>query len=327
MTFVAKIHIIHDKKHHINAHGAIILNYKLDDLVTFITVARTGSFKSAAVLLMRDASVISRRISQLEKQLGVKLLIRTTRSLMLTEAGSLYYNRLRAALEEVETATREVGDFAATPQGTLRVSVPVTFGREMVAPLFSSILANYPKIKIDAHFEDRAVDVVGEGYDVVLRVGLLPSSTLISRKLGSFRSMLVASPEYVASHETLTSPAQLENHACLGFTKAPGWPSWTLEKDGEEVTIQPNCSLVADNSEAILVSAMQGTGIALTPDWMAASYINAGKLVHVLPGWRSIRDIEVHALMPPGALIPVKTRVFVDALRDKFSDGGFNIKS
>lgn len=299
------------------------MDYRLDDLVTFITVARTGSFKAAAVQVGKDASVISRRISQLEKQIGVKLLLRTTRSLMLTEAGSLYYNRLRAALEEVEIATREVGDFAATPQGTLRVSVPVTFGREIVAPLFSSILSDYPKIKIDAHFEDRAVDVVGEGYDVVIRVGLLPNSSMISRKLGSFRSLLVASPQYIALHGKPEVPAHMEKHACLGFTKAPGWPAWSLEKEAEQITFQPVCSLTADNSEAILVSALQGVGIALTPDWMAAPHLSTGRLVHILPGWRSIRDIDVHALMPPGALIPAKTRIFVDALRDNFSHEGF----
>jgi len=295
----------------------------IDNLLAFVAVARTGSFKAAALQLERDASVISRRISQLEKHLGVKLLIRTTRNVALTEAGGFYFQRLRSVLDELDTATREVGDFVATPQGTLKISVPVTLGREIVAPVFSSIIKKYPKIRIDAHFEDRAVDVVGESFDLVLRAGLLPSSSLISKKLGAFRSILVAAPAYREVHGLPDTLEALEHHLCLGFTKYPDWPNWTLEKDDQRVTLQPECALLADSSEAVLVCALQGVGISLTPAWMAAPHLKAGRLIEVLPGWRSVRDIIVHALMPPGALIPVKTRIFVDELIKTFRRQGF----
>jgi DNA-binding transcriptional LysR family regulator len=295
----------------------------IDDLVAFVAVARTGSFKAAAVQLQRDASVISRRLSHLERRLGVKLLIRTTRNVRLTEAGGLYFQRLRAALDELDTATREVGDFAATPQGTLKVSVPITFGREIVAPLFANIIQNYPKIKIDAHFEDRAVDVVGEGFDAVVRVGILSSSTLISKKLGTFRSLLVTSPAYRDAHGIPDAPEALAHHTCLGFTKYPEWPNWTLEKEGQRVTLQPQCTLIADSSEAIMASALQGLGISLTPDWMVAPHLKAGRLVEVLSGWRSVQDILIHVLMPPGGMVPAKTRIFVDQLSKTFGSEGF----
>ncbi|MFU2317102.1 LysR family transcriptional regulator [Rahnella sp. PCH160] len=297
-------------------------NYKIDDLMSFVEVGRTGSFRTAAIKLERDASVISRRVSQLEKSLGVRLLIRTTRAVTLTEAGQMYYHRLRRALEEVDNATRDVGDFTATPQGSLKVSVPTSFGREIIARLFAKVITDYPKIQIDAHFEDRIVDIVGEGFDVVIRVGILSDSSLISRKLGSFRSALVATPTLIEKFGLPRHPEELAQYPCLGFTKLPEWPNWTLEKGETTSTLQPNCVLLADSSEAVLISALQGLGIALVPEWMAAPYFKSSELINVLPGWRSCRDIEVHALMP-GSLIPAKTRIFIDELIQSFKISGF----
>lgn len=292
----------------------------LDDLAAFVAVAHTGSFKAAAVRLGRDGSVVSRRIAQLERKLGVKLLLRTTRTVTLTEAGSFYFQRLRSILDELDAATREVGGYASAPQGLLRISAPVTFGRDIVSPLIARIITAHPGIRIDAHFQDRVVDVVGEGFDLVVRVGSLPSSTLHARRLGSFRSVLVAAPAYRDRHGLPDQVAMLKEHRCLGFTRYPDWPLWTLEKDEETFSIQPDCSMVADNSEAILTCALEALGIALTPDWMAAPHLKCGALLSVLPGWRSAREVAIHALMPSGTLIPTKTRLFVDALNTVFRE-------
>lgn len=296
--------------------------YKIDDLMAFVEVGRTGSFRSAASTLERDASVISRRVSQLEKSLGVRLLIRSTRAVTLTEAGQMYYHRLRRALEEVDNATRDVGDFTATPQGSLKISVPTSFGREIITRLFAKVINDYPKIQIDAHFEDRSVDIVGEGFDVVIRVGILSDSTLISKKLGSFRSILAATPALIDKFGLPRHPEELTRYPCVGFTKLPEWPNWTLEKENKKTTVQPSCALLADSSEAVLISALQGLGVALVPEWMAAPYFKSDELINILPGWRSSRDIEVHALMP-GSLIPAKTRVFIDELSQEFKISGF----
>jgi DNA-binding transcriptional LysR family regulator len=285
-----------------------------DDLVAFAAVADTGSFKAASRQLGRDASVISRRLSHLERRLGVRLLVRTTRSVTLTEAGTFYFRRIRSVLDELDMATREVGDFAATPQGVLKISLPVTFGREIIAPLIPDFLLKYPQIHIDAHFLDRTVDIVSEGFDMVVRVGTIRDSSLIAKKIGSFRSLLVAAPAYIEAHGLPNAPEELRSHACLGFTNHPDWPSWVLEKGGEQKTVRPEGPLIANSSEALLVAAVKGAGIALTPDWMAAPHLKLGSLVEVLPGWRSVRDIGVYAIMPPGALVPAKTRVFVDEI-------------
>lgn len=286
-----------------------------DEIAAFAAVARSGSFRAAGSLLAKDPSIISRRLSQLEDTLGVRLFVRTTRSVTLTEAGTFYFRRVQSALDELDMATREVSGFAATPQGTLKISLPVTYGREVVAPLIPDFLEKYPKIHLDAHFLDRTVDIVSEGFDVVIRVGRIEDSSLIARKLGSFHSVLTASPAYLArAGGPPSTPQDLQKHACLGFTNHPDWPNWVLEKDGEPATVRPQGPLIANSSESILVAALKGAGIALTPEWMAAQHLDTGHLVNVLPGWRSTREIDVQAVMPPGAMVPAKTRAFVDEM-------------
>lgn len=293
-----------------------------DDLTAFVCVAEVSSFTGASERLGRDASVISRRVSHLEKSLGVRLLVRTTRSVTLTEAGKYFLQRTRAALDEISAASREVGDFATTPQGILRVSLPVTFGREVIAPVIPGFLKAYPDIRLDAHFLDRRVDIVAEGFDAVVRVGIIRDSSLTGRKLGSFRSHLVASPGYLKEQGIPSGPEDLEQHACLGFTSHPDWPHWVLENGQERVQITPAGPLTTNTSEALMMAVRQGTGIALLPDWMVKPALDDGALERVLPRWRSAAEISVYVLMPPGVLVPAKTRVFIDTICSQLALSG-----
>lgn len=293
-----------------------------DDLTAFICVAESGSFTGASDRLGRDASVISRRVSHLEKSLGVRLLVRTTRSVTLTEAGTYFLQRTRAAMDEISAASREVGDFATTPQGVLRVSLPVTFGREVIAPVIPDFLKAYPDIRLDAHFLDRRVDIVAEGFDAVIRVGIIRDSSLTGRKLGSFRSQLVASPGYLKEHGIPSGPEDLEQHTCLGFTSHPDWPHWVLENGQERVQITPAGPLTTNTSEALMMAVRQGTGIALLPDWMVKPALDDGTLKSVLPRWLSAAEVSVYVLMPPGVLVPAKTRVFIDTICSQLALSG-----
>lgn len=293
-----------------------------DDLTAFICVAESGSFTGASDRLGRDASVISRRVSHLEKSLGVRLLVRTTRSVTLTEAGTYFLQRTRAAMDEISAASREVGDFATTPQGVLRVSLPVTFGREVIAPVIPDFLKAYPDIRLDAHFLDRRVDIVAEGFDAVIRVGIIRDSSLTGRKLGAFRSQLVASPGYLKEHGIPSGPEDLEQHACLGFTSHPDWPHWVLENGQERVQITPAGPLTTNTSEALMMAVRQGTGIALLPDWMVKPALDDGTLKSVLPRWLSAAEVSVYVLMPPGVLVPAKTRVFIDTICSQLALSG-----
>lgn len=298
----------------INVQGAGIMFDDFDELMAFVCVAEAGSFIGASLRLERDASVISRRVSHLEKKLGVRLLVRTTRSVTLTEAGTWFLQRARTALDELSAASREVGDFAATPQGTLRVSLPVTFGRELIAPMFPDFLQAYPDIRLDAHLLDRRVDIVAEGFDAVIRLGNLRDSTLTGRELGAFRSQLIASPAYLQRYGEPTHPEQLAAHRCLGFTHHPDWPYWILENGREHIQVTPSGPLTTNISEALLTAVIRATGIALLPGWMVNQAVQCGELVRVLPDWRSAARVSVYALMPPGTLVPAKTRVFIDAV-------------
>lgn len=240
--------------------------------------------------------------------------MRTTRSVTLTEAGTWFLQRASTALDELSAASREVGDFAATPQGTLRVSLPVTFGRELIAPMFPDFLQAYPDIRLDAHFLDRRVDIVAEGFDAVIRLGNLRDSTLTGRELGAFRSQLIASPAYLQRYGEPTHPEQLAAHRCLGFTHHPDWPYWILENGREHIQVTPAGPLTTNISEALLTAVIRATGIALLPGWMVNQAVQCGELVRVLPDWRSAARVSVYTLMPPGTLVPAKTRVFIDAV-------------
>ncbi len=203
----------------------------------------------------------------------------------LTEAGTFYFRPIASVLDELETATREVGGFASTPKGNLKISLPVTYGREVIAPLMPEFLRRYPDIHVDAHFLDRTVEIVSEGFDVVIRVGTIRDSSLIARKIGSFRSLLTAAPSYVASKGLPAAPDDLRSHSCLGFTNHPDWPDWVLEKKGRQKTVRPEGRFFANSSESIIVAAVNGAGIALAPDWMVGHHLQAGDLVEILPGW------------------------------------------
>lgn len=288
----------------------------LDELAAFVAVAEAGSFASAAKAMGRDASVLSRRVSQLEERLGVRLLSRTTRRVALTEAGAGYCRRVQGVLDELASANREAADYAASPQGTVRVSLPVSFGRHWIAPLLPAFLARHPKIRIELRLTDRFVDVVADGFDVAIRVvaGELRDSSLTARKIAAYRSVLVAAPDYLAAHGTPQTPAALMQHACLGFTGTAAWPDWPLNKDGKRHTIRPACTLVADNAEILLVAALAGAGITFVADWLAGPALRDGRLIEVLPGWGGKESGGVYAILPPGRLVPTKTRVFVDEI-------------
>lgn len=190
----------------------------------------------------------------------------------------------------------------------------MTFGRELIAPMFPDFLQAYPDIRLDAHFLDRRVDIVAEGFDAVIRLGNVRDSTLTGRELGAFRSQLIASPAYLQCYGEPTHPEQLAAHRCLGFTHHPDWPYWILENGREHIQVTPAGPLTTNISEALLTAVIRATGIALLPGWMVNQAVQCGELVRVLPDWRSAAQVSVYALMPPGTLVPAKTRVFIDAV-------------
>ncbi|WP_160000617.1 LysR family transcriptional regulator, partial [Roseomonas sp. 18066] len=259
----------------------------LQELSALLAVAEAGSFTGAAQKLGRDASVLSRRVAALEQSLGVRLLIRTTRRVALTEAGAAYCRRIQPLLEELASAGREASEHAARPQGLVRVSLPVTFGRHWVAPLVPGFLLRHPEIRLELRFSDRVVDIVAEGFDLALRVAARPlrDSSLTLRRIAGYRNLLVAAPSYLATAGVPQSPDDLSKHACLGFTGHADYPDWLLAKGEARHRLRPVFRLAADFSEMALLAAIEGAGITLTPDWLAGPGLRSGQLTEILPGW------------------------------------------
>ncbi|MFT3691281.1 LysR substrate-binding domain-containing protein [Paenirhodobacter sp.] len=293
----------------------------IEELRTFIAVADFGSFAEAARHMGRDTSVLSRRINALERRLGVRLLARTTRAVVLTEAGEQYHRRVQTILEELEAASRDVSDIAVTPRGLLRVSMPLAFGRRWIAPLLPGFAADFPEIRVDVRFSDRHVDPVPEGFDLTLRVGQLADSACIARRIGTYRTMLVAAPAYLAARGVPERPEDLGEHACLCFTGHVTWPRWPLSKGGRRVMVEPKGPIISDSAEILVDAAVAGAGIILAPDWHVIDHLRRGELVELLPGWSAANDGPINVILPPGRIVPAKVRVFIDRAAEHLREG------
>lgn len=299
---------------------------QLEEIEAFAVVAESGSFAAAARRLDRDASVLSRRITTLEARLGVRLLARTTRHVSPTEVGANYLLRVQAILAEWASADAEASNGAAVPRGVLRLALPAAFGRMWIAPLLPGFLAAHPEIQIDAQYNDRYVDITGERVDAAVRVGTLPASGLVARRLARFSRLLCASPAYLARRGTPAAPPDLAGHACLGFTRHRFWPNWPLCRGTEHIDVQVKGPLVSDDGEALAIAAADGAGVMLASEWLVKRQLTDGCLVRVLPDWSVENDgaDAVSAVLPPGRLVPAKTRAFVEWVATAFTPAPWN---
>lgn len=291
----------------------------LEQIEAFAAVAEHGGFVAAARVLGRDASVISRRLDALEKRLGVRLLSRTTRRVAVTEIGATYLRRVQAILAEMAAADLEAAEVAAEPRGLLRLSMPATFARLWVAPWLPDFLARHPHLQVELHHGDRFVDLVSEGFDAAIRLGVLQDSSLIVRRLAGFETVLCASPAYIATHGAPAQPQDLRHHACIGLALPQLWPDWRLRRGDDSVTVRVAGPLVSDEGGSMTVAGVHGAGIMLASEWSIGPDLASGRLVRVLPEWRYDRTSAVHIVMPRGRFTPAKTRAFVDRLVREFT--------
>lgn len=292
---------------------------RLEEIEAFAAVAERGGFAAAGAALRRDASVVSRRVNALEARLGVRLLARTTRRVALTEAGAAYLGRVQAVLAELAAADAEAAEGAAAPRGVLRLAVPAAFGRMWVAPLMPSFLKAHPELRVELRHGDRYVDLVAEGFDVAIRIGTLRDSGLVTRRLAPFRRLLCASPAYLSARGTPSAPADLERHACLGIDRQRLWPDWSLRRGAERAAVRADGPLVSDDGQTLATACLGGAGIMLASDWLIGRELADGRLVEVLPGWSFDEEGAVQAVLPPGRLVPAKTRAFVDWVAAAFA--------
>ncbi|OAJ54855.1 LysR family transcriptional regulator [Paraburkholderia ginsengiterrae] len=257
---------------------------KLLALRAFVEVAETGGFSSAARRLDLVTSSVTRSVDSLEKELGTVLLNRTTRQVTLSDAGTTYYAKAKKLLEDMADADASVSDRSGEASGPLRVSVPVAFGARKIAPSLAALLRKYPKLDLDIRLSDSLVDLVTDRIDVAIRLGeVAPTADVVSRRIGVFARFLVASGEYLERAGYPDSPAALTDHECLRFTYAAEAQVWTFIRQQEETRVMVTGRLKANSSEVLREAAIDGTGIALLPDWLVAADVQAGTLTRLLP--------------------------------------------
>jgi DNA-binding transcriptional LysR family regulator len=286
----------------------------MDRLTAMRTLARvieTGSFSGAARQLRVGQPSVSKLIGQLEKELGVRLLSRTTRSLVPTDAGQRFYERAIRAIEEADEAEVAARDAATGLSGRLRVSMAVTFGRLHVVPLLPEFLDRHPALEIDLVMGDNATDLIEEGIDVALRLGPQPDSAVAGRIIASGRRTVVAAPSYLAANFAPMEPHDLDKLQGIVLSLARGPTTWTFERDGELVRVTPNGRVRVTAAEGLRAAVLAGLGYAIGSDWGFARDIENGRVVEVLRDW-SLPPADLWALFPAGRQPSARTRAFVD---------------
>ncbi|WP_095053234.1 LysR family transcriptional regulator [Pseudomonas sp. Irchel s3b2] len=283
----------------------------LNGIAFFVQAAETRSFSEAGRVLGISSSAVGKSVARLEERLGVRLLHRSTRSITLTAEGALFLERCRRILCELEAAELELSETRQAPQGKLRVSLPLVSG--LVMPALTAFMRRYPAIQLDVDFSDRMVDVIEDGFDAVIRTGEPTDSRLMSRPLGSFKLLLVASPRYLADRGTPRVPADLAGHASLQHKfpstgKFESWPLRMQEGEAEPILL---ASMVCNTTEALIHVARDGLGIACLPDFMVRDAIAAGELLTVLDDFNQHHG-TFRLLWPSSKHLAPKLRVFID---------------
>lgn len=286
---------------------------RIDQLRVFVRLVERGSFSAVADELGVGQSTVSKWLAGLEDDLGTRLLDRTTRSQHVTESGQSFYQRAAAILDGYDTAVGEVKEGESVVRGRIRMSLPVVFGRLYVLPLMIRFLRKHQELRLQLSFSDRYVNLVEEGYDLVLRLGASPDSTLREHVLGSSTRKLVASPKYLGGHGVPKTPGELAEHQCLVHTGLGARTTWTLSKAGTVHRVGVEGRVFASNSEATLTLAKSGFGICMLASWLVDRELERGRLVQVLRDYE-LPPAPIRALTAPGRHLSPRLRALLDHL-------------
>jgi DNA-binding transcriptional LysR family regulator len=293
---------------------------KLTSLRAFVKVVELGSFSEAGRQLRLSRSAISKYVSDLEQELGVQLLNRTTRHASPNENGQAYFERTLGILAELDAADHAVAQLQATPRGLLRVNAPMSFGTLQLGPALADFMALYPELQIQLVLSDEQVDPVQGGYDVTLRIADLESSSLIARKIVAIDRVICASPSYLDQHGVPQHPGDLRSHALLTYGFLLTGNQWKLTGADGDHWIQPSWLLCANNAEVLRDAAVKARGIALLPIFIAGVALRTDELRTVLDDYKA-PPLTLYAIYPPTRHLAVKVRLFIDFLVDRFSAG------
>lgn len=286
----------------------------IGSMVVFARVVEAGGFSAAARRLDLSKSAVSKQISRLEARLGVRLLNRSTRRISLTEAGRVYYEGCQRTIEAAESAESALGGLTERPSGHLRVSAPMSFGIGHVAPLLGDFLRRYPDITMDLELNDRQVDLIAEGFDLAIRIGELPDSSLVARRLAPSLLLLCAAPSYLERQGIPEQPEDLSDHRCLIYSYGALGNRWRFRGPEADRRVKIAGPLAVNNGEVLAQAAVDGLGIVALPSFIVCDALRSGRLVPVLPDWHLAERAAVHAVYPAARHLSPKIRAFVDFL-------------
>lgn len=276
-------------------------------MATLVRVVDAGSFSGAARLLNIGQPAVSKTIAQLESHLQVRLLVRSTHGLTPTEVGLRYYERARAALVEADEAERAARGAGAGLAGRLRVSAATTFARLHVIPMLQRFLADHPELEIEIILDDRVIDLVGEGIDLSLRMGALPDTAAVARKLATCARSVLATPAYLVRASEPHSPADLAEHEAIIYSPQPD--VWSFTREGTELSVAVNGRLRVSAAEGLRAAVLADIGLTIASDWMFAPELASGAVRRLLQSW-SLPAIDLWAVFPAGRMASAKARVF-----------------
>jgi DNA-binding transcriptional LysR family regulator len=285
---------------------------------TFLAFAETvkrGSFAEAARELGLSASAVAKSVGRLEADLGLRLFHRTTRQVTLTSEGHELYERCRRIVDEIEALRDDASGARAEPSGTLRLNAPIVLGRMAIVPALAALVRRYPKIALEVGFSDRYVDLVREGLDAVVRIGHLPDSTLVGRRIGDQTIIVVAAPRYLRERGTPRTPADLAGHLCVVFRNpSTGRPRpWQFQERQRPIERMPPSSVVMNDGEALVAAVAEGMGLVQVPDYMATDALRTGRLVEVLSRCRP-PPLPISLVYPSTRRVTPRLRALIEAL-------------
>lgn len=294
----------------------------LSEIAVFVRIVECGSFTRAAEELELSRAVVSKHLTRLEKQLGARLLQRSTRRLSLTEAGAALFEASRNAIERITEAQEEISRLQTEPRGRIKLSAPMGFGLMHLGKPLIEFKRKYPGVSLDVHFDDRFVDLVAEGIDVAVRIGALTDSSLVARKLASVRPVVCAAPSYLAAHGEPASPLDLAAHDCLLYAYLSTVNVWRFHApDGRAMPVAVKGSLRMNSGIAQCEAAVEGLGILMTPDFYVAQAIHEGRLKRVLTDY-ALPELGIFAVYAQREYLPPKLRLFIDFLVGYFRREG-----
>ena len=297
--------------------ATIILMDRFDSMKALVTAVDEGGFAAAGRKLGLSRVQVSRLVTALEDHLGARLLVRTTRTMALTEAGQVFVERARVLVNDMTEAEAAAGDLTGELKGLLQINAPMTFGVSHIAPAVNDFMRQHRDITVSLNVNDRFVDPYEEGFDVTLRIGDLQPSSLIARKICPIRRLMCASPDYLEDRGRPRTPADLADHVILHYGHLGNEMHWPLRGVGASNRLPVSPVLCSNNGDVLKIASLAGQGIVLLPAFIVADELTSGALVPVLEGFEPA-PVALHAIYPPDKYRPAKTRAFVDFLTGRF---------